>query len=101
MATIRAIATWFDARRRLVALVLSGWVALIVIGAGEVGYHLAKELSNRDHDVIVVDVSRERLERIEEQLDVTTLCGDGAHVDVLRRAEVEECDLLLAVSNND
>jgi trk system potassium uptake protein TrkA len=74
---------------------------IIVIGAGEVGYHLAKELSTRDHDVIVVDVSRERLERIEEQLDVTTLCGDGAHVDVLRRAEVEECDLLLAVSNND
>ena len=63
---------------------------IIVIGAGEVGYHLAKELSNRDHDVIVVDVSRERLERIEEQLDVTTLCGNGAHVDVLHRAEVEE-----------
>jgi hypothetical protein len=35
MATIRAIATWFDARRRVVALVLSGWVVLVVIGAGE------------------------------------------------------------------
>ena len=42
----------------------------IVIGAGEVGYHLAKELSSRDHNVVVVDISHERLERIEEQLDV-------------------------------
>ncbi len=74
---------------------------IIVIGAGEVGYHLARELSSRDHDVVVVDVSRERLERIEEQLDVTTLCGDGAHMDVLQRAEAENCDLLLAVSNKD
>ncbi|TDI45891.1 MAG: Trk system potassium transporter TrkA [Acidobacteria bacterium] len=74
---------------------------IIVIGAGEVGYHLAKELSSRDHNVVVVDISHERLERIGEQLDVTTLCGNGAHLDVLQRAEAETCDLLLAVSNKD
>jgi trk system potassium uptake protein TrkA len=74
---------------------------VIIIGAGEVGYHLARELSNRDHDVVVVDTDKERLNRIEEQLDVTTLVGNGSHLDVLRKAEVEECDLLVAVSNDD
>jgi len=58
-------------------------------------------LSNRDHDVVVVDIGKERLSRIEEQLDVTTLVGNGSHLDVLRKADVEECDLLVAVSNDD
>ncbi len=74
---------------------------VVVIGAGEVGYHLARVLSGKDHDVVVVDTDRQRLTRIEEQIDVTTLMGDGSHVDVLRRAEVEACDLILAVSNRD
>jgi trk system potassium uptake protein TrkA len=74
---------------------------VVVVGAGEVGYHLARLLSGKDHDVVVVDTNRERLTRIEEQIDVTTLMGDGSHLDVLQRAEVEACDLVLAVSNRD
>ena len=74
---------------------------VIVIGAGEVGSHLARILSGQDHDVTLIDTNRERLSGVEEQLDVTTLHGDGTHLHVLRQAEVESCDLLLAVSNRD
>ena len=74
---------------------------VIVIGAGEVGLHLARVLSSQDHDVVLIDNDRKRLAGIEERLDVTTLHGDGTHQHILCQADVAKCDLLLAVSNRD
>lgn len=46
-----------------------------VIGAGEVGYHVAERLSREQHDVVVVDVAATRLEHVESRLDVAVLRG--------------------------
>ncbi|MQY62721.1 MAG: Trk system potassium transporter TrkA, partial [Calditrichaeota bacterium] len=46
---------------------------IIIIGAGEVGFNLAKELSREDYDITLVDINPERVKRASETLDVSTL----------------------------
>ncbi len=71
------------------------------MGAGEVGFHLARTLSQEGHSVVVIEISPERRQRIEEDLDVAVVLGNGAHVPVLEAARVENCDLFMAVSSSD
>jgi len=75
---------------------------VIIIGAGEVGYHLALFLSKeKDVDVVVVDIDRDKLKRINEELDIAVLEGEGGSPEVLKDAGANEADLLLAVTNSD
>ena len=71
------------------------------MGVGEVGLHLARALSQDGHDVVVIDTSAKRCARAEDELDVAVVHGNGAHVPVLRQAQVGQCDLFLAVSSSD
>jgi len=73
----------------------------VVMGAGEVGFHLARSLAAEGHSVTVIERDRARCARIDEELDVATVPGSGSHVPVLERARVEGCDLFLAVSSDD
>jgi trk system potassium uptake protein TrkA len=73
----------------------------IVIGAGEVGFSVAQRLSEEEHDVVVVDSADERLERCRDLLDVATVTGSGSHERILRQAEIERADLLIAVTDID
>jgi len=73
----------------------------VVMGAGEVGYHLARSLSQEDHDVVVIDLDPIRVERINEELDVLVVPGNGAHLPVLEQAGVDTADLFMAVSSSD
>ena len=72
-----------------------------VMGAGEVGFHLARELSHEGHSVVVIEADPSKRERVEESMDVGVVIGNGAHVPVLEAARVEHCDLFLAVSSSD
>jgi trk system potassium uptake protein TrkA len=74
---------------------------IIVIGAGEVGYHLAMRLSAERHDVVVIERDPELVGRIQAQLDVLVVEGNGASLDALEKAGVDGADLLLAVTNMD
>lgn len=71
-----------------------------VMGAGEVGYHLAQTLSREGHSLVVIDTDPTKQERLEE-LDVSFVPGNGAHVPVLEAGKVGQCDLFMAVSSND
>ena len=73
----------------------------IIIGAGEVGFHTAKLLTVEDHDVVLIDESEEACQRVNEQLDMQTLCGPGASPILLKAAGIEETELLIAVTNSD
>jgi trk system potassium uptake protein TrkA len=73
----------------------------VVMGAGEVGFHLARALSQQGHSVVVLDLDRRKLRRVEEELDVSAICGNGTHVPVLQAAAVDGCDLFLAVASSD
>lgn len=74
---------------------------IIVVGAGEVGFHVAERLAAEQHDVVVVDVSSERLDYVSSHLDVAVLEGSGVSPTVLDRAGLRESSLLIAVTNVD
>jgi trk system potassium uptake protein TrkA len=74
---------------------------VIVVGAGEVGFHVADRLAKEQHDVVVVDVEPERLEYVESHLDVAVVEGSGASPAVLRQAGISDASLLLAVTSVD
>jgi trk system potassium uptake protein TrkA len=73
----------------------------VVVGAGEVGYHVAERLSGEGHDVVVVDTEAERLEYVDSHLDVGVIEGSGASPAILRRAGIDKAELLVAVTSVD
>ena len=74
---------------------------IIVVGAGEVGYHVAERLSAQQHDVVIVDVEPHRLEYVANHLDVAVVEGSGTSQAVLEEAGAPRAQLLLAVTNVD
>ncbi|MGW8283538.1 MAG: Trk system potassium transporter TrkA [Gemmatimonadota bacterium] len=74
---------------------------IIIVGAGEVGYHVAERLSKEQHDVVVVDVDRDRLDYVETHIDVAVIEGSGVNPVVLDEAGIESAGLLLAVTSID
>lgn len=72
-----------------------------MIGAGEVGFHLAKFLSKEDHRVTLVDPDAKAIGRASRQLDVQTVEGSGCDASVLKRGGIEKADLLVAVTAID
>lgn len=71
---------------------------IIIAGAGEVGSHLAKMLSNESNDLTIIDTDETRLSSLQEVADVITITGDPTSIAVLQAAEVETADLFIAVS---
>lgn len=74
---------------------------VIVIGAGEVGYDVARILSIDQHDVVVIDTDAEALDSVGDRLDVLTIHGNGTSADTLEQAGIRRADLLVAVAAID
>jgi trk system potassium uptake protein TrkA len=74
---------------------------VIIIGAGEVGYHIADVLSREGIDAVIIDRDEERLREIAETLDVQTVVGSGSSPEVLKRAEIANADMVVAVTDSD
>ena len=74
---------------------------VIIIGAGEVGFHTALRLSREGHKVVVVDRNSEALRKVTEKMDVQSLLGLGSSPAILREAAVGEADLVVAVTDSD
>jgi trk system potassium uptake protein TrkA len=74
---------------------------VIVVGAGEVGFHLAQRLSEEHQDVVVIDSDPEQVEHAAQQLDVQTIMGNGASISVLKQASVKTASMLMAVTSRD
>lgn len=74
---------------------------IIIEGAGEVGSHLAKMLSNEANDITVIDCDEERLSRLSLNADVVTILGDLSSIRVLKDAGVDRADLFIAVNPSE
>jgi len=74
---------------------------VIVIGAGKVGYQIAETLSRESFDVVVVDHDEQVINRINENLDVMTLCSNGLIGKPLKQLNINREDLVIAVTEND
>lgn len=73
----------------------------IIVGAGDVGYDVARMLSLQRHDVTVVDTDPDRLALVRETLDVLAIEGSGTSTETLQRARIQDADLLVAVTDVD
>ncbi len=74
---------------------------VIIVGAGKVGFSIAATLSSKDIDVVVIDTLVDRLNQVQEYLDVKVLEGNGASMSVLEQAGIADSDLLVAVTEMD
>jgi trk system potassium uptake protein TrkA len=71
---------------------------IVIAGAGEVGTHLAKKLSGENHDIILVDEDREKLNRIEQMYDLMVVEGSPTSINDLKEAETNKADLFIGVT---
>ncbi len=71
------------------------------MGAGEVGRHLCQQLSLEDHEVVLVDRDAGHLRRVERDLDILAIQGNGASAKTLEQAEISKAELFIAVTDID
>lgn len=74
---------------------------IIIIGGGNVGYHLAKILVGKNYDIRLVEKKKERCTFVADMLDIPTYCGDGSSITTLKRAGVSDMDIFIAVTGQD
>jgi trk system potassium uptake protein TrkA len=74
---------------------------IVIVGGGLVGSTLSEKLSRDGHDVSLLDCDKDRIREISEVLDIRALQGNGATAPDLRRAGVEEANLVVATTNSD
>ncbi|HIP95515.1 MAG TPA: Trk system potassium transporter TrkA [Leucothrix sp.] len=74
---------------------------IVILGAGQVGRSLARNLANEDNDITIIDTDKIALRELREKLDVHTRYGHASHPDVLEQANVNDADMLIAVTNSD
>lgn len=74
---------------------------IVIIGAGKVGYSLARQLSIEHHNVTVIDTSADRVEYISSNLDAFAICGNGANYELQLAAGVKTSNLVIACTDLD
>ena len=74
---------------------------IIIAGAGEVGFHLAKLLSFESQDIILIDTNRESLAYASSHLDIRVVHGNATSISVLKEANVQNTDLLIGVTSSE
>ena len=74
---------------------------IIVIGAGEVGYHIAERLSHEAHEIVVIERHPEIVRRLEQSLRVRAIAADGSSPRALEAAGVRDAAMVIAVADVD
>ncbi|WP_417461692.1 Trk system potassium transporter TrkA [Kordiimonas sp.] len=74
---------------------------VIVCGAGQVGFNIAKHLADQHNDVTVIDRSPELIRKISESLDIQALVGHASDPSMLEKAGAADAELLIAVTWSD
>ena len=74
---------------------------IIIVGAGEVGFHIASHLALENKDVVVLDLDPDAIRRVSDHLDVQVVTGSGSSPVVLEEAGIQDAEIILAVTNSD
>jgi trk system potassium uptake protein len=74
---------------------------IIVVGAGKVGWNLARELLEKGHEVTLIDNNRDRYLTVEQELEHSVQYGDASELWVLERAGISRADMVIAVTGDD
>jgi trk system potassium uptake protein TrkA len=76
-------------------------MSIIIIGAGEVGYNVARRLSREREDIVVIDKDEAKIKRVSETLDVYAIHGSGSSMAVLRKAGIDKAEIVVAATDSD
>jgi len=74
---------------------------IVIIGAGDIGFHLSKRLSTEKHGITILEQDKDRVHRASEQLDAIVVEGHGASFESLKKAQIESADIVAAMTNID
>ena len=74
---------------------------VIILGAGKVGESLARNLSQDGYDISVVDLNKNKVDELQDRLDIAAIIGHAAHPSTFKKAGADKETILLAVTNND
>lgn len=74
---------------------------VVIVGAGEVGFHIASVMISEGHEVALVDRDPANFRRASEELDALVLLGNGASKKILREAHIARANILVAVTDAD
>ena len=74
---------------------------IIISGAGEVGFHLAKLLSYESQEITLIDTNKDSLTYADNHLDIRVVKGDTTSISVLKDSRIESADLLIAVTSSE
>ena len=74
---------------------------IVIAGAGEVGFHLAKLLSYESHDITLIDEKKDRLTYADTRLDIKVLKGNATSISILKEANIAATDLVIAVTSDE
>ncbi|MGQ9642276.1 MAG: Trk system potassium transporter TrkA [Ignavibacterium sp.] len=74
---------------------------IIIAGMGDIGYQLAKQLSTENHDIVAIDLDHDRLSYTDQMADILTIEGSSTSINILEQAQIENTDLLVAVTSSE
>ena len=74
---------------------------IIIVGDGKVGFAIAKQLSKEGYDITIIENKPQVLNLTMNLLDVVGIQGNGANYDVLKEAQVDQADLIIAATSSD
>ena len=74
---------------------------IIIAGAGDVGFHLAKLLAYEEHDIVIIDKNSDRLQTALNTLDVATVRGNSTSYQVMEEANIAKADMLISVTSSE
>ncbi|MGB1702678.1 MAG: Trk system potassium transporter TrkA [Cycloclasticus sp.] len=74
---------------------------IIILGAGRVGFTVANNLSNENIDITLIDKSQQVIDTVCERLDISAICGNVSHPDVLESAGMKHADIVIAATDSD
>ena len=74
---------------------------IMIVGCGKVGYTLVEQLSNEEHNIVVVDKNADKVQFITDNLDAMGVIGNGVSYQTLQEAGIATADLVIAVTGSD
>ena len=74
---------------------------IIIVGAGEIGRHLAEQLSSEAHQIVVIESDEQLAADLGQKIDARVMSGNGSSVNTLIDANAPECELFLALTSSN
>jgi len=76
-------------------------VYIIIVGGGKIGYYLAKQLLEDQHEVLIIEQDAEKCAQIADDLGEVVMLGDGCEAATLERAGMARSDMVIALTGDD